>query len=42
MLALKAMARQRWGDNASVTREAYRKCWYEPLADPEEAALGVR
>jgi len=42
VLALKSMAKQRWGDGASVSREDYRKCWYEPLTDPEEAAMGVR
>ena len=39
-LALKAMARQKWPENAD--REAYPKCWYEPITDPYEAALALR
>jgi aryl-alcohol dehydrogenase-like predicted oxidoreductase len=39
-LALKAMARQKWPEGAD--REAWPKCWYEPCADPAEAALAVR
>lgn len=42
ILALKPMAKQKWTANAAVTREAYPKAWYEPLADPKEAAAGLR
>ena len=39
-LALKAMARQKWPEGAD--RQAYPKCWYEPITDPREAALALR
>lgn len=40
-VALKALARQRWPDD--VPREARcSKCWYQPIEDPEEAALAMR
>jgi len=39
-LALKAMARRKWPPGAE--RGPWTKCWYEPCADPEEAALAVR
>jgi aryl-alcohol dehydrogenase-like predicted oxidoreductase len=39
-LALKAMARQKWPEGAD--RDRWPKCWYEPCADPEEAALALR
>jgi aryl-alcohol dehydrogenase-like predicted oxidoreductase len=39
-LALKAMARQRWPEDAD--RAAWPNCWYEPVTDPEEAALALR
>ncbi len=39
-LALKAMARQKWAEGAD--RSAWPKCWYEPCADPHEAALALR
>jgi predicted aldo/keto reductase-like oxidoreductase len=39
ILALKAMAKGPWPKEA---RREYPKCWYEPLATPEEAALGLR
>ncbi len=41
VLALKAMARQVWRDR-DPRKAKYSKCWYEPLADPREAELGVR
>lgn len=41
VLALKAMARQKWPDG-HPQRQTYRKCWYEPLREPREAALGLR
>lgn len=39
-LALKAMARQRWPEEAD--RNAWPMCWYQPCTDPEEAALALR
>jgi predicted aldo/keto reductase-like oxidoreductase len=39
ILALKAMA---WRPIAEGAPRPYPKCWYEPLADPEQAALGLR
>lgn len=41
VLALKAMARQVWPENAP-DRQDYAKCWYQPLTDPHEAELGLR
>ena len=40
-LALKAMARQKWEED-DPRRDAYRRCWYEPLTIPEEAELALR
>ena len=39
ILALKAMARGPWRENAPRT---HSKCWYEPLSEPAEAKLGLR
>jgi predicted aldo/keto reductase-like oxidoreductase len=39
ILALKAMAKQPWADDA---QNKVPKCWYEPLTDPEEAKMGLR
>jgi aryl-alcohol dehydrogenase-like predicted oxidoreductase len=39
-LALKAMARTLWPEGTK--EHAFAKCWYEPITDPEEAALAVR
>jgi len=39
ILALKAMARRPWPKGAAKT---YEKCWYEPLAQPAEALMGLR
>lgn len=41
VLALKAMARQKWTDG-HPKRERWNKCWYEPLDEPETAALAMR
>jgi predicted aldo/keto reductase-like oxidoreductase len=38
-LALKAMARTHWTEGQPRT---FSKTWYEPIADPEEAALALR
>jgi len=40
ILALKALARQRWPDETQ--RKDWPKCWYQPILDPEEAALSFR
>jgi len=37
---LKAMARGPWPKNAD--RKKYPKCWYEPLATPEDILMGLR
>ena len=39
ILALKAMARQRWPEGAERT---IKKAWYEPLMDREDARKGLR
>jgi len=38
-MAIKAMARTVWPKGEERT---YRKCWYQPVTDPEETALAVR
>lgn len=38
-LALKAMARTRWKEDAE---RPYPHCWYEPLSDPHFASLALR
>jgi predicted aldo/keto reductase-like oxidoreductase len=40
-IALKAMARQRWASDDRAKRD-HPKCWYQPLTDPDEAALCLR
>jgi predicted aldo/keto reductase-like oxidoreductase len=40
ILALKALARQKWPDEAM--RQDWPKCWYQPILDPEEARLSFR
>jgi len=40
ILALKAMAKGPWPEGADRTK--YPKCWYEPLADQEDARMGLR
>lgn len=45
VLALKAMARQKWPadlSRESPQRRAVSKCWYEPLTDRAEAELALR
>ncbi len=42
VLALKAMAKQRWASKDDPGRKEFAKCWYQPLSDPGEAALGLR
>jgi aryl-alcohol dehydrogenase-like predicted oxidoreductase len=40
ILALKAMARQRWPEG-DPSRKEYPKCWYQPLVERQEARLGL-
>ena len=40
ILALKAMARQKWPADDPM-RKQYPKCWYQPLTDRNEARLGL-
>lgn len=40
ILALKAMARQKWPQD-DPQRQRYSKCWYQPLTDRREAGLGL-
>jgi aryl-alcohol dehydrogenase-like predicted oxidoreductase len=40
ILALKAMAKGPWTKDAN--KEAYPKCWYEPLTNPEDIRMGLR
>lgn len=40
ILALKALARQPWPENAA--RNEWPKCWYQPILDPVEAELSLR
>lgn len=40
ILALKAMAKGPWKEGADKSK--YPKCWYEPLATPEEIKMGLR
>jgi aryl-alcohol dehydrogenase-like predicted oxidoreductase len=40
ILAIKALARQPWPDDTQ--RRDWPKCWYQPILDPEEAALSLR
>ena len=39
ILALKAMAKRPWPKDGKKTHE---KCWYEPLAEPSDAMMGLR
>ncbi len=40
ILALKAMARQKWPQD-DPQRQRYSKCWYQPLTERNEAGLGL-
>ncbi len=42
ILALKAMARTPWPAGKPAAERPFRKCWYEPISDPAEAALALR
>lgn len=39
ILALKSLARRKWGDDEERT---FPKCWYKPVDTPEEAKLALR
>ncbi len=41
-LALKAMARQKWGSDKQRVESGCAKCWYEPLTDREQASRALR
>lgn len=41
VMALKGMAKTTWPDSAK-NEHPHPKCWYEPAAFPDEAALGLR
>ncbi len=41
ILALKALARQQWPEDAPE-RPQYSKCWYQPLTDPHQCDLALR
>lgn len=40
ILALKALARQRWPQD-DPSRKEYPKCWYQPLTERDQAKLGL-
>jgi len=40
-LALKMLARQRW-PNSDPQRKRFKKCWYQPVTNPQEAELALR
>jgi len=42
ILALKAMAKTKWPESMKESERPQPKCWYEPAALPEEAALALR
>ncbi len=42
VLALKALARQRYREKDSPLRSRWPKCWYEPLGEPRAQELAVR
>jgi aryl-alcohol dehydrogenase-like predicted oxidoreductase len=42
VLALKAMAHQKWRAGADAARARWKKAWYEPLDTIDRAALGLR
>lgn len=41
LLALKPLARQRWPKDA-MKHEHYKRCWYQPITDLDEAYLSLR
>lgn len=41
-LALKALAKRPWAGKDDPRKAEWKKCWYEPVSDPREAALALR
>lgn len=41
VLALKATAKQKWTEN-HPQQATFKKCWYEPLSDPDEIQLALK
>jgi predicted aldo/keto reductase-like oxidoreductase len=42
LLALKAMAHQRWTENQAAERKRWNKAWYEPFDTLDQVSLGLR
>ena len=42
ILALKAMAHQKWSEKSKAKSRRWNKAWYEPFDNIDEAALGLR
>jgi aryl-alcohol dehydrogenase-like predicted oxidoreductase len=42
ILALKAMARQKWPESIKPEKRRWNKAWYEPFDDIDKVALGLR
>ena len=42
ILALKAMAHQKWPDSIKPENRRWNKTWYEPFDDSDQVALGLR
>lgn len=42
ILALKAMAHQKWSEQSKPDRRRWNKAWYEPFDDIDKVALGLR
>jgi aryl-alcohol dehydrogenase-like predicted oxidoreductase len=42
ILALKAMAHQKWSEKSRPDRRRWNKAWYEPFDDLDKVALGLR
>ena len=40
-MAIKGLAQQPWPEKDPL-RETYKKCWYKPIVDPQEAELALR
>ena len=40
-MAIKGLARQSWPEK-DPQRDAYKKCWYQPITDPAEAEMALR
>jgi hypothetical protein len=42
ILALKAMAHQKWPESPAGERRRWKKAWYQPFDEVDTAALGLR